>query len=132
MSGTHINRARLNKCIDTVLDKDYNKIMLKPVNNHFRFDIHYLRAYIINYNSYYANQFEKKLIKITDVEPEKTYFSRWRKYRYQLKPEDLKHHWNHSCFKDKTEDKSCLLITHHYEKLLENVFSGITNLQLSI
>ncbi|PKK60255.1 hypothetical protein RhiirC2_793600 [Rhizophagus irregularis] len=103
MSETHINKARLNKCIDTILNKDYNKIMLKP-----------------------------KLIKITDVEPEKTYFSRWHKYGYQLKPEDLKHHWDHSCFKDKIEDKSCSLITHYYEKLLENVFNGIMNLQLSI
>jgi len=65
MSGTHINRPRSNKCIDTILDKDYNKIVSKPVNNHPGFDINYLRqrhgAYIINYNSYYANQFEKVL-----------------------------------------------------------------------
>ena len=61
MSGTHINRARPNKCIDTILDKDYNKIVPKPVNNRPGFDINYLRAYVINYNSYYANQFEKVL-----------------------------------------------------------------------
>ncbi|UZO05875.1 uncharacterized protein OCT59_026213 [Rhizophagus irregularis] len=75
MSGTHINRARLNKCIDTVLDKDYNKIMLKPVNNHSRFDIHYLRAYIINYNSYYANQFEKVTPQFSNKRfPDRTFF----------------------------------------------------------
>ena len=61
MSGTHINRPRSNKCIDTILDKDYNKIVPKPVNNRPGFDINYLRAYVINYNSYYANQFKKVL-----------------------------------------------------------------------
>ena len=61
MSGTHINKARPNKYIDIILDKNYNKIVLKPVNNCPGFDINYLRVYVINYNSYYANQFEKVL-----------------------------------------------------------------------
>ncbi|GES80243.1 hypothetical protein GLOIN_2v1770221 [Rhizophagus clarus] len=59
MSGTRINRPRPNKCIDIILDKDFNKIVPKPVNNHPVFDIEYLRACVINYNIYYANQFEK-------------------------------------------------------------------------
>src|ERR1700722_18453294 len=61
MSGTHINRPRPNKCIDTILDKDYNKIVPKLVNNYPGFDINYLRTYVINYNCYYANQFKKIL-----------------------------------------------------------------------
>ena len=61
MSGTHINRPRPNKRIDIILDKDYNKIVPKPVNNCPGFDINYLRAYVINYNFYYANQFERFL-----------------------------------------------------------------------
>ncbi len=61
MSETHINKVRPNKCIDTILDKDYNKIVPKSVNNHPEFDINYLRTYVINYNSYYANQFKKVL-----------------------------------------------------------------------
>ena len=59
MSKTYINKPRPNKCINTILDKDYNKIVPKSVNNHSGFDINYLRAYIINYNCYYANQFKK-------------------------------------------------------------------------
>ena len=30
MSRTHINRPRPNKCIDIILDNDYNKIVPKP------------------------------------------------------------------------------------------------------
>ena len=48
MSGIHINRPRPNKCIDIIFNKDYNKIVPKPINN-----------LIINYNCYYANQFKK-------------------------------------------------------------------------
>ncbi len=44
----------------------------------------------------------------------------------------MKNHWDCSCFKNKIEDKSCSLILHYYEKLLKNVFSETTNLQLSI
>jgi len=41
-----------------------------------------------------------KLVKIPDVKPKKTYFDGWRRYGYEIKPEDLmKHHWNNSCFK---------------------------------
>ncbi|POG57827.1 hypothetical protein GLOIN_2v986619 [Rhizophagus irregularis DAOM 181602=DAOM 197198] len=41
-----------------------------------------------------------KLVEITDVKPKKTYFSGWRRYGYEIKPEDLmKHHWDNSCFK---------------------------------
>src|SRR5215208_3028307 len=61
MSETQINRTRSNKCIDIILDKDYNKIVPKPINNRPGFDINYLRAYVKNYSSYYANQFEKIL-----------------------------------------------------------------------
>ena len=61
MLKTHINRARPNKYINTILDKNYNKIVPKLINNHSRFNINYLRAYIINYNSYYINQFKKFL-----------------------------------------------------------------------
>jgi len=61
MSGTHIKRPRPNKCIDIILDKDFNKIVPKPVNNRPGFDIEYLRAYIMNYCSSYANEFEKLL-----------------------------------------------------------------------
>ncbi|GBC04066.1 hypothetical protein RclHR1_00550011 [Rhizophagus clarus] len=45
--GTRINRPRPNKCIDIILDKDFNKIVPKPVNNHPVFDIEYLRAYLM-------------------------------------------------------------------------------------
>jgi hypothetical protein len=59
-----------------------------------------------------------KLVKITDVEPKKIYFSGWRRYEYQLKPEDLiKHHWDHSCFKDKTEDNSSQILTESHSKV---------------
>ncbi|RIA85357.1 hypothetical protein C1645_830914 [Glomus cerebriforme] len=41
-----------------------------------------------------------KLVKITDEKPKKTYFSGWRRYGYEIKPEDLmKHYWNNECFK---------------------------------
>ena len=41
-----------------------------------------------------------KLVEITNVKPKKTYFNGWRRYGYEIKPEDLmKHHWNNSCFK---------------------------------
>ena len=61
MSETHINRPRSNKCIDIILNKDYNKMIPKSINNHSEFDIEYLRVYIINYNYYYTNQFKKIL-----------------------------------------------------------------------
>jgi hypothetical protein len=32
MSGTHINRARPNKCIYIILDKIFNKSVPKPTN----------------------------------------------------------------------------------------------------
>jgi hypothetical protein len=41
-----------------------------------------------------------KLVKIPDVKPEKTYFDGWRRYGYEIKPEDLmKYHWDNECFK---------------------------------
>jgi hypothetical protein len=61
MSETQINRTRFNKCIDIILDKDFNKIVPKLINNRLGFDINYLRSYVKNYSSYYANQFEKIL-----------------------------------------------------------------------
>ena len=61
MTGTHINRTRPNKCINIILDKDFNKIVPKPINNRPGFDINYLRAYAINYSPSYANKFEKVL-----------------------------------------------------------------------
>ena len=60
-TGTHINRTRPNKCIDIILDKNYNKIVPKSINNHPEFNINYLKVYVINYNNYYANQFKKIL-----------------------------------------------------------------------
>jgi hypothetical protein len=41
-----------------------------------------------------------KLVEITDVKPKKTYFSGWRRYRYEIKPENLmKYHWDNECSK---------------------------------
>jgi len=41
-----------------------------------------------------------KLVEITDVKPKKTYFNRWQRYRYEIKPKDLmKNHWDNSYFK---------------------------------
>ncbi|RIA87136.1 hypothetical protein C1645_828243 [Glomus cerebriforme] len=82
MTGIHINRSRPNKCIDIILDKDYNKIVPKLVNNHPGFDIEYLRGYVINYNSYYANQFEKVL----ELKPEDLMKNHWVAHASKIKP----------------------------------------------
>ncbi|GBB83622.1 hypothetical protein RclHR1_10310005 [Rhizophagus clarus] len=56
-----------------------------------------------------------KLAKIPDVKPKKTYFAGWKRYGYEIKPEDLmKHHWNNECSKAKTEDESVWLIQRTY------------------
>src|SRR5436305_3813687 len=48
-----------------------------------------------------------KLVKITDIKPKKTYFDGWRRYRYEIKSEDLmKYHWDNECSKAKTQDGS--------------------------
>ncbi|GBC44618.2 hypothetical protein GLOIN_2v1874483 [Rhizophagus irregularis DAOM 181602=DAOM 197198] len=44
-----------------------------------------------------------KLVKITEVEPRKVYYSGWGRWAYEVESEDLmKNHWNYSCFKAKT------------------------------
>src|SRR5437870_1650844 len=44
-----------------------------------------------------------KLVKITNVEPKKTYFDEWCRYGYKVKSEDLmQNHWDHSCSKVRT------------------------------
>ncbi|GBC04946.1 hypothetical protein RclHR1_05970003 [Rhizophagus clarus] len=56
-----------------------------------------------------------KLAKIPDVKPKKTYFTGWRRYGYEIKPEDLmKYHWDNECSKAKTEDGSAQLIQRAY------------------
>jgi len=57
-----------------------------------------------------------KLVKTTDEKPKKTYFSGWRRYGYEVKPEDLiKHHWDNECSKAKTQDGSARLIQRAYQ-----------------
>ena len=57
-----------------------------------------------------------KLVKIADVKPKKTYFDGWRRYGYEVKPEDLmKHHWDNECSKAKTQDGSAHLIQRAYQ-----------------
>ncbi|PKB96898.1 hypothetical protein RhiirA5_433657 [Rhizophagus irregularis] len=58
MSGTHINRPRPNKCIDIILDNDYNKIVPKPINLRPGYDIEYIRN---KYAFPYSGQFEKMI-----------------------------------------------------------------------
>ncbi|RIA82417.1 hypothetical protein C1645_881058 [Glomus cerebriforme] len=61
-----------------------------------------------------------KLVKIPDVKPRKTYFNRWRRYGYEIKPEDLiKHHWNNSCFKTNKHIEAFLLARSKSEILCE-------------
>src|SRR5436190_20425918 len=44
-----------------------------------------------------------KLVKITEVEPRKEYYSGWGRWGYEVESEDLmKDHWNYSCFKAET------------------------------
>ena len=44
-----------------------------------------------------------KLVKITEVEPRKEYYSGWGRWAYEVESEDLmKNHWNYSCFKAET------------------------------
>ncbi|RIB22420.1 hypothetical protein C2G38_2173960 [Gigaspora rosea] len=46
-----------------------------------------------------------KLVKITEVKPEKVYFNRYRKWGYEVESQDLmKNHWNYSCLEAKTEE----------------------------
>src|SRR5688572_23959174 len=40
-----------------------------------------------------------KLVKITDIKPKKTYFSGWQRYGYEIKPKDMKYHWDNECSK---------------------------------
>jgi len=41
-----------------------------------------------------------KLVKITEVEPRKEYYSGWGRWAYEVESEDLmKDHWNKSCSK---------------------------------
>jgi hypothetical protein len=50
-----------------------------------------------------------KLVKITDVEPKKEYFNRWRRYGYEIRPADLmKYHWDNECFKTNKHIKAVL------------------------
>ena len=61
-----------------------------------------------------------KLVKITDEKPKKTYFSGWRRYGYEIKPEDLmKHHWDNKCFKTNKHIEACLLASSKSEILHE-------------
>ncbi|GBB83721.1 hypothetical protein RclHR1_01040026 [Rhizophagus clarus] len=56
-----------------------------------------------------------KLAKISNVKPKKTYFTGWRRYKYEIKPEDLmKYHWDNKCSKAKTENRSAQLIQRAY------------------
>ena len=64
MSGNIVNRPRPNKCIDIILDNDYNKIVPKPINLRPGYDIEYIRN---RYGIPYPGQFEKM------VEVEKIY-----------------------------------------------------------
>ncbi|CAB4478969.1 hypothetical protein RhiirA1_455156 [Rhizophagus irregularis] len=44
-----------------------------------------------------------KLVKITEVEPRKEYYSGWGRWAYEVESENLmKDHWNYSCFKAET------------------------------
>ncbi|CAB4411241.1 unnamed protein product [Rhizophagus irregularis] len=44
-----------------------------------------------------------KLVKITEVEPRKEYYSGWGRWGYEVESKDLmKDHWNYSCFKTET------------------------------
>src|SRR4051812_2330171 len=44
-----------------------------------------------------------KLVKITEVEPRKKYYSGWGRWAYEVESEDLmKNHWNYPCFKAET------------------------------
>ncbi|RGB28441.1 hypothetical protein C1646_819106 [Rhizophagus diaphanus] len=61
-----------------------------------------------------------KLVEITDVKPKKTYFSGWRRYGYEIKPEDLMiHHWDNECFKVNKHIEAHLLARAKSEKLCE-------------
>ncbi|EXX79308.1 hypothetical protein RirG_006880 [Rhizophagus irregularis DAOM 197198w] len=56
-----------------------------------------------------------KLVKITDIKPKKTYFSRWCRYGYEIKSKDLmKYHWDNECSKVKTPDRSARIIQRAY------------------
>ena len=56
-----------------------------------------------------------KLVKITNVKPKKTYFSGWHRYGYEVNSEDLmQNHWDHSCSKTKTCNRSAQLIQNAY------------------
>ena len=63
MSGTHIDRPRPNKCIDIILDKDFNKIVPKPINLHPGYDIEYIRNC---YGFPYPDQF-KKMVEVEKI-----------------------------------------------------------------
>ena len=62
MSGTHINRPRPNKCIDIILDKDFNKYVPKPTNLRPGYDIEYIGKYNAYCGvAYQATEFEKMI-----------------------------------------------------------------------
>ena len=72
-----------------------------------------------------------KLVEITDEKPKKTYFSGWRRYGYEIKPEDLmKHHWDNSYFKTNKYIEAVLKGPAHLraceksEILRENLLTG--------
>jgi hypothetical protein len=63
MSETHINRPRSNKCIDIILDNDYNKIVPKPINLRLGYNIDYIRNH---YGFLYPDQF-KKMVEVEKI-----------------------------------------------------------------
>ncbi|CAB4490133.1 hypothetical protein RhiirA5_424405 [Rhizophagus irregularis] len=59
-----------------------------------------------------------KLVKITEVEPRKEYYSGWGRWAYEVESEDLmKNHWNYSCFKANTATitKNTMLSASNFE-----------------
>ncbi|RGB24679.1 hypothetical protein C1646_772734 [Rhizophagus diaphanus] len=104
-----------------------------PINNQPEYDMKYVSAYIVNYC--YGTDL-KKIIRIEweydtlsvvkpdqslvawaiiNIKPKKTYFSGWRRYRYEIKSEDLmKYHWDNKYSKAKTPDGSTQIIQRAY------------------
>ncbi|RIA88746.1 hypothetical protein C1645_825876 [Glomus cerebriforme] len=107
--------------VTIILDKIYNKSVLKPTSLRSEYDIEY-RVTKTCYNhwagrklpiSYHRPSVHKsqmaicfkcwKLVKITKVKLRKEYFNGWHRWVYEIKSEDLiKDHWNNSCFKAET------------------------------
>ena len=61
MSGTHINRARSNKCIYIILDKIFNKSVPKPTNLHPGYEMKYIKNYYAYIDYSIPFDFEKAL-----------------------------------------------------------------------